>query len=141
VGAVPCDLASLASVRRCAELVQEKWRELDVLVCNAAVIPAATSARTQDGLNEQLQVNHLSHVLLAQLLLPNLAAAAAGSSGGGGARAAAAGPRIVIVGSRQHCQVPEGWDDPLRLQPLLAPAGSSSTAAADALRQLTPMQL
>jgi NAD(P)-dependent dehydrogenase (short-subunit alcohol dehydrogenase family) len=145
--AVPCDLASFVSVRRCAEIVQERWQgRLDVLVCNAAVIPAATAATTAaDGINEQLQVNHLSHVLLAHLLLPCLAASAAEQQCGSAAAAAGATDsssssrcRIIVVGSRQHLQVPPAFQDPASVAELLSPQHARNAAIA---AQLTPMQL
>jgi protochlorophyllide reductase len=49
-------------------------RPLDALVCNAAVyLPADPKPRfTEDGYEMTMGVNHLSHFLLTQLLLPDL---------------------------------------------------------------------
>lgn len=72
------DLASLASVRAFVTAFQQgPYRSLSALVCNAATWhPRDKAARmTDDGLDETLQVNHLGHFLLANLLLPRLQAA------------------------------------------------------------------
>lgn len=60
---------------------------LDALVCNAAVyLPAKpVPTFTPDGIEESLQINHLSHFLLVSLLLDDLKKAK--------------DPRCVIVGS------------------------------------------
>eukprot|EP00595_Chromulina_sp_UTEXLB2642_P002335 CAMPEP_0196765140 /NCGR_PEP_ID=MMETSP1095-20130614/7665_1 /TAXON_ID=96789 ORGANISM="Chromulina nebulosa, Strain UTEXLB2642" /NCGR_SAMPLE_ID=MMETSP1095 /ASSEMBLY_ACC=CAM_ASM_000446 /LENGTH=319 /DNA_ID=CAMNT_0042122631 /DNA_START=395 /DNA_END=1354 /DNA_ORIENTATION=- len=49
-------------------------RPLDRLVCNAAVYQPALSVPryTEDGFEEQLQINHLSHFLLCNLLLEDM---------------------------------------------------------------------
>jgi NAD(P)-dependent dehydrogenase (short-subunit alcohol dehydrogenase family) len=61
------DLASFASVRAFAGAFAERADQLDVLVNNAgAVLRARTE--TEDGHETQLQVNHLSHFLLTNLL-------------------------------------------------------------------------
>lgn len=62
-------------------------KPLDALVCNAAVYLPAKSVPTftPDGIEESLQINHLSHFLLVSLLLEDLKRAK--------------DPRCVIVGS------------------------------------------
>lgn len=62
-------------------------KPLDALVCNAAVYLPAKSVPTftPDGIEESLQINHLSHFLLVSLLLDDLKRAK--------------DPRCVIVGS------------------------------------------
>ena len=79
VCAVDCDLSSFDSVQKAALTVEMKSREwkgasgggLDVLVNNAAVA-WQPDERTENGLEVQMQTNHLSHVLLVNLLLPSL---------------------------------------------------------------------
>jgi len=77
--AVELQLASFQSVRDFADVLKAALPDgkLDRLVCNAAVyLPTDPIPRwTDDGYEMSLQVNHLGHFLLAQLLLPNLEAA------------------------------------------------------------------
>ncbi|HVR70293.1 MAG TPA: oxidoreductase [Vicinamibacteria bacterium] len=68
---VPLDLASLDSVRRCAEAVLAKHTRIDLLVNNAGVM-ACPEQRTADGFEMQLGVNHLGHWALTAQLLPAL---------------------------------------------------------------------
>mmetsp|Transcript_23500 Transcript_23500/g.25730 ORF Transcript_23500/g.25730 Transcript_23500/m.25730 type:complete len:400 (-) Transcript_23500:180-1379(-) len=82
------DLASFDSVKKFAnKLKQIKPKPLDRLVCNAAVYQPAlpTPKFTDDGFEQQMQINHLSHFLLCSLLLPDMAKAK--------------GARMIIVGS------------------------------------------
>jgi protochlorophyllide reductase len=80
-----CDLASFDSTRKfCANVKKIKGtRGLDRLVCNAAVYQPANLEDqdekgvgrpriTADGHEEQLQINHLSHFLMCNILLPEL---------------------------------------------------------------------
>lgn len=71
------DLASLDSVRACAEGIAAEHDRIDVLVNNAGVmgIPEQTTA---DGFEMQLGVNHLGHFVLTRRLLPGLLNAPAG---------------------------------------------------------------
>lgn len=78
VQSVDCDLQSLSAVRRAADKVTQisaQYGGLDVL-CNNAGIMMFPDVRTEDGFEVQMQVNHISHVLLTKLLMPSLEAAA-----------------------------------------------------------------
>lgn len=67
------DLADLESVRSFAA----QWEEpLDLLINNAGIM-ATPQARTKDGFEQQLGVNHLGHFALGGLLLEHLRAASA----------------------------------------------------------------
>ena len=83
-----CDLGSFDSTRKFASKLRSTIkRPLDALVCNAALYqPALPTPRyTEDSIEQQLQVNHLSHYLLCSLLLPDVQKAKKG--------------RMIIVGS------------------------------------------
>ena len=85
---LPLDLGSFASTRAFAKKLQSiKSRPLDALVCNAAVYqPAFDKPKySSDEIEQQLQINHLSHFLLCSLLLPDVSKAKKG--------------RMIIVGS------------------------------------------
>ena len=79
------DLASLASVRQCAETFLARQLPLHLLVNNAGV---AQTGLTEDGFESQFGVNHLGHFLLTMLLLDRLKAAAPA--------------RIIILTSDMH---------------------------------------
>ncbi|KAI0561017.1 protochlorophyllide oxidoreductase [Gracilaria domingensis] len=68
------DLAKLSSVRKFVAAFSAQFSSLNALVCNAATWhPRDKKPRfTEDGYDETVQVNHLSHFLLANLLLPVL---------------------------------------------------------------------
>ena len=73
------ELGSFASVRAfCKELERSKLnRPIDRLICNAAVYqPGEAPAWSADGHEMTLQVNYLSHFLMASLLLPGMAKSA-----------------------------------------------------------------
>jgi NAD(P)-dependent dehydrogenase (short-subunit alcohol dehydrogenase family) len=93
-----CDLASLASVRSCAERLRGKFDGLDALVNNAGLI-SPRRKETADGFELQFGVNHLGHFLLTVLVL-DLVKKARG--------------RIVVVSSGAHKVGRIHWDD-LRL--------------------------
>ena len=83
---VPCDLASLDSIRAFATEFIQEHDTLDVLINNAGVLTIKRQ-ETQDGFEMQLGVNHLGHFLLTNLLLDLILDAEAGrivnvSSGG-----------------------------------------------------------
>jgi len=70
---VQLDLASLASVRACADALQADGRLFDVVICNAGVM-AAPFGHTADGFETQFGTNHLGHFTfvnrIASLIAP-----------------------------------------------------------------------
>ena len=66
---LPVDLSDLESVRELADAYLAEHAHLDVLINNAGLFPTKQQL-TQQGFEMQFGVNHLSHFLLTQLLLP-----------------------------------------------------------------------
>jgi NAD(P)-dependent dehydrogenase (short-subunit alcohol dehydrogenase family) len=87
VKVAPLDLASLASVRRFADVFRGRHDRLDVLVNNAGVL-LAPYGTTEDGFELHFGINHLGHFALTGLLMDRLLATRAS--------------RIVTVSSRGH---------------------------------------
>lgn len=99
---VKLDLASLASVRKCAgEILDLSGGRINVLVCNAG-IRHTPEGRTQAGFELQWGTNHLGHFLLFQLLKPALLASVTPTFHS----------RVVVVSSSGH-RYCDGiyWDD------------------------------
>ncbi|KAI1081833.1 NAD(P)-binding protein [Whalleya microplaca] len=84
---VEADLASLKSVRAAAQtiLADPEIAHIDVVINNAGVM-ATPFQLTVDGLEFQLQSNHLGHFVLTNTIMPKLAQAA----------------RIVLLSSSGH---------------------------------------
>jgi NAD(P)-dependent dehydrogenase (short-subunit alcohol dehydrogenase family) len=70
------DLASFSSIRELVGKLLSQFTQLDVLINNAAAF-YTTHQLTEDGIERQFQVNHLSGFLLTHLLMPLLKAAPA----------------------------------------------------------------
>jgi NAD(P)-dependent dehydrogenase (short-subunit alcohol dehydrogenase family) len=60
---IELDLASLASVRRCADRLLERGERFDVVIANAGVM-ACPFGVTEDGFETQFGTNHLGHFVL-----------------------------------------------------------------------------
>ena len=92
---IQLDLASLASVRACADSLLEAGRQFDAVIANAGVM-AAPQGITVDGFETQFGTNYLGHFVLAnriaQLLKP--------------------GGRLVMVSSAGHRGADVDLDDP-----------------------------
>jgi len=69
------DLASHESVRAFVAAFAARYPKLHVLVNNAGIV-AAKRTMTPDGIESTFAVNHVSHFLLTNLLLPTLRASA-----------------------------------------------------------------
>ena len=63
------DLSDLKSVERCANVVQERYGRLDLLMNNAGLMAPPRQLSVQ-GFEMQFAVNHLGHMALTQQLLP-----------------------------------------------------------------------
>jgi NAD(P)-dependent dehydrogenase (short-subunit alcohol dehydrogenase family) len=60
---IELDLASLKSVRACADALNAAARPFDVVICNAGVM-ATPQGKTADGFETQFGTNHLGHFVL-----------------------------------------------------------------------------
>ncbi|KAM0752219.1 short-chain dehydrogenase [Meredithblackwellia eburnea MCA 4105] len=92
------DLSSFDSVRKAATEVNAYKEPVDVLV-NCAARSGHAYRKTQDGLESQFQVNHLSHFLFTNLIRPRLMASKS--------------PRVVNVSSGAFRVTDILYDDPL----------------------------
>ena len=105
------DHADLASVRAAGEEIAKRFPKVHQLHCNAGVM-GNPFGRTKDGFEQQWCINHLSHHLLLQILLPCLKKA--GST--------ATPARVLMyascsgdnIDSFEGCKRPAeiAWDDP-----------------------------
>lgn len=92
---IELDLASLASVRACADALLADGRKFDVIIANAGVM-ACPFGMTADGFETQFGTNHLGHFVLINRIAPLL------SSGG----------RVVMLSSGAHRYSDVDLDDP-----------------------------
>jgi len=70
---VELDLASLASVRACADKLVAAGKPFDIVIANAGVM-ATPFGHTADGFETQFGTNHLGHFVLINRILPLLRA-------------------------------------------------------------------
>ncbi len=89
------DLASLASVRACADRFLEDGDRFDVVVANAGVM-AVPESRTVDGFETHFATNYLGHFVLANRIAPLFQV----------------GGRLVMVSSAGHRRADVDLDDP-----------------------------
>ena len=92
---VELDLASLESVRACADALLGKGRPFDVVIANAGVM-RTPFGRTTDGFETQFGTNHLGHFVLVNRI----------------ASLIAPGGRLVNVSSSGHRYSDVDLDDP-----------------------------
>jgi len=65
---VELDLASLKSVRACADALVKEGKPFDVVICNAGVM-ACPKGTTSDGFETQFGTNHLGHFVLVNRIV------------------------------------------------------------------------
>jgi NAD(P)-dependent dehydrogenase (short-subunit alcohol dehydrogenase family) len=92
---VSLDLASLASVRACADALVAKGAPLDLVITNAGVM-ACPQSRTADGFEMQFGTNHLGHFVLVNRIASLLQS----------------GSRVVVLASSGHRFADVDLDDP-----------------------------
>jgi NAD(P)-dependent dehydrogenase (short-subunit alcohol dehydrogenase family) len=92
---VALDLASLASVRVCAEGLLKKGDSFDVIVANAGVM-ATPFGHTTDGFETQFGTNHLGHFVFVNRIAPLIRA----------------GGRLISLSSAGHRYSNVDLDDP-----------------------------
>ncbi|MBY5395998.1 SDR family NAD(P)-dependent oxidoreductase [Rhizobium leguminosarum] len=92
---IELDLASLQSVRACADRLLADGRRFDSIIANAGVM-ATPFARTADGFELQFGTNHLGHFALVNRIAPLLA-----DNG-----------RLVVLSSQAHRVADVDLDDP-----------------------------
>jgi len=86
---IELDLASFASVRKCAAVFLEKGYPLHLLINNAGgAVPGKQPSFTTDGFEMTFGTNHLGHFLFTNLLLDDLKQSAPA--------------RVITVSSRLH---------------------------------------
>jgi NAD(P)-dependent dehydrogenase (short-subunit alcohol dehydrogenase family) len=90
-----CDLASLRSVRDCADALVSREDNFDVVIANAGVMNCPFG-KTEDGFETHFATNHLGHFVLVNRIVPLI------SEGG----------RIVILSSSAHQASDVNLDDP-----------------------------
>ncbi|UNI18355.1 hypothetical protein JDV02_004628 [Purpureocillium takamizusanense] len=95
------DLSSLAAVRKAADAILAS-ADIPVIhaVINNAGIMVPPFSLTVDGFESQFAINHLSHFLLTNKLMPRLLATGAGGKA-----------RVVNVSSIGNCYGGINWDD------------------------------
>jgi len=89
------DLASLASVRACADALMAKAKPFDLIIANAGVM-ASPFGHTTDGFETQFGTNHLGHFMLVNRIASLLAP----------------GSRLVNLSSSGHRFADVDLDDP-----------------------------
>ncbi|MBL8993974.1 MAG: SDR family oxidoreductase [Spirochaetia bacterium] len=94
------DLASQKSVREAAEEYKRQYKELHVLINNAAVF-LPKREETEEGIEKTFAINYLSHFLLTHLLLDTLKASA---------------PSRVINTASKHMGIKMNFDDLMTTQ-------------------------
>ena len=92
---VQLDLASLASVRKCADALIAAGKPFDVIIANAGVM-ACPKGKTSDGFETQFGTNHLGHFVFVNKLVPLLKP----------------GGRIINLSSAGHRFADVDLDDP-----------------------------
>ncbi len=88
---VKVDLSDIDAIDKLIATLQEKGLVFDVVICNAAVVPAG-SRETPQGLEQMFMVNYLSKFILINGLLENQLIRTAGP----------ATSRIIFVSSESH---------------------------------------
>jgi NAD(P)-dependent dehydrogenase (short-subunit alcohol dehydrogenase family) len=97
---LPVDFSDLISIEKLVENVHDQFGKIDILICNAGIVPRK-SRRTKQGLEEMFLVNYLSKFHFVDLLLKHDCFKTTGPGL----------PRIIFVSSEAHRNPKEiEWD-------------------------------
>eukprot|EP01125_Pyxidicula_operculata_P006694 TRINITY_DN2300_c0_g2_i2.p1 TRINITY_DN2300_c0_g2~~TRINITY_DN2300_c0_g2_i2.p1 ORF type:complete len:485 (-),score=76.96 TRINITY_DN2300_c0_g2_i2:407-1672(-) len=66
---IPMDMANLTSVARVSRFLRNRLSKIDKMILNAGVVSPPDANLTDDGFEQGIQVNHLSHYLLTRILM------------------------------------------------------------------------
>ncbi|MGG5373263.1 oxidoreductase [Enterococcus sp. AZ196] len=91
------DLADLASIKKFSEVIQSRFKKLDILINNAGVMAVPERHVTKDKFELQLGTNYLGHFALTAHLIPLLRKVQT--------------PRVVTVSSMAHRSGKIHFDD------------------------------
>lgn len=69
---LPVDFADINSIRQLASAIRDKFAPIDILICNAGIVPKE-SRKTPQGLEEMFMVNYFSKFIFVNQLLENSA--------------------------------------------------------------------
>ncbi|CAF3961626.1 unnamed protein product, partial [Rotaria sp. Silwood1] len=92
---VICDLNSLANIKEFAKKFTKDQSPLNILILNAGICNPSF-AKTVDGIEQVMGVNHIGHAYLTQLLMPTLIANSPS--------------RIVVLSSEYHKGPPINYE-------------------------------
>lgn len=98
------DFADYTSIKRLVEEVKAHFAPIDILICNAGVVPKK-SRQTPQGLEEMFMVNYFSKFLFVNMLLstpPSPSGEGAGGWGLPSCETAGGWGRIIFVASESH---------------------------------------
>lgn len=105
IDGVDLDLSDLSTIKAKAQILLEKAPKIDVLQLNAGVMVPPADSKSAQGLELQMGVNCVAHLLLAHLLTPALVAAAQQAAAN---NAAPGSVRVVWAGSLAVDVSPKG---------------------------------
>jgi NAD(P)-dependent dehydrogenase (short-subunit alcohol dehydrogenase family) len=72
IDCIPCELASLASVRQCAQVIRNRFDRIALLINNAGMV-STRHRMSEDGFELTFATNHLGPFLLTSLLRDRMA--------------------------------------------------------------------
>jgi len=102
---LPVDFSDIDSIRELVKQIKTKFAPLDILVCNAGIVPKQ-SRKTKQGLEEMFMVNYFSKFIFVNLLLEsrcfNQAEPAFPDSEIENRKSKIVPPRIIFVASESH---------------------------------------
>ena len=98
VDMIHVDLSDIDSIKNLVEKLKEQQIKLNMLICNAAIVPRV-SRKTKQDLEEMFMVNYLAKFLLIRWLLDEDIFITSGDSL----------PRIIVVSSESH-RNPKAYD-------------------------------